>query len=162
MKKYYSNISQVFTAGLVFISRLKLLPANFSALGSFGFFGQNIWLYMATIVLFDAFVGGFYIGFLYTYVGFLGYFLLGKIARNNIKKQVILLPLASLLFFLISNFGVWLAWYPHTSDGFIKCYLLALPFYRNTLLGDVVFGYGYLLVKSLVNKGYFSISLNHA
>ena len=42
----------------------------------------------------------------------------------------------SVLFFLITNFGVW--WfqslYPHTLDGLIACYVAAIPFFRNTLL----------------------------
>lgn len=136
----------------VFVSRLRIFPANISLVGSFGFFNQNFWFYAATIILFDGFVGGWYQGFIFTYLGFLGYYLLGKIARDNRKKQVVLLPVASLLFFLMSNFGVWLRWYPQTLTGFIKCYTLALPFYRNTLIGDLAFGYGYLLVSHLVKN----------
>ena len=60
--------------------------------------------------------------------------------------------LASLLFFLISNFGVWLNWYPRTTEGLVHCYLLALPFYGRTLMGDLSFGYGYLLLRQLVKK----------
>jgi len=47
----------------------------------------------------------------------------------------------SVLFFLITNFGVW--WfqslYPHTLDGLIACYVAAIPFFRNTLLGDLLY-----------------------
>ena len=47
----------------------------------------------------------------------------------------------SVLFFLITNFGVW--WfqslYPHTLDGLIACYVAAIPFFRNSLLGDMGF-----------------------
>lgn len=151
-KSVQRKFGEYVTAGLVFLSRLKFFPANFSALGSFGFFSQNIWLYMATIILFDWLVGGFYIGFLYTYAGFLGYFILGKLAHKNRQRQMMLLPMASLLFFLISNFGVWLSWYPPTLEGFVKCYVNALPFYRNTLLGDIFFGYGYLLIQHFLHK----------
>ncbi len=47
----------------------------------------------------------------------------------------------SLLFFIVTNFAVWVAGniYPHTVDGFIRCYVLAIPFFRNSLLGDAVF-----------------------
>ena len=47
----------------------------------------------------------------------------------------------SIFFFIFTNFGVWLVGglYPHTLGGFIQCYTLAIPFYRNTLAGDLVY-----------------------
>lgn len=58
----------------------------------------------------------------------------------------------SAIFFVLTNFFVWLlgTMYPHTLDGLVTCYLMALPFYhtnglapfellRNALLGDVVY-----------------------
>jgi len=47
----------------------------------------------------------------------------------------------SLLFFLITNFGVWVAGtlYPQTLDGLRQCYVAAIPFFRNTVLGDLVY-----------------------
>jgi hypothetical protein len=48
---------------------------------------------------------------------------------------------ASILFFLVSNFGVWLggALYPRTLEGLAACYVAAIPFFGATLLGDVVY-----------------------
>jgi len=45
------------------------------------------------------------------------------------------------LFFIVSNFGTWLTGmlYPITLTGLIECYVLAIPFYGNTLLGDVFY-----------------------
>jgi len=60
--------------------------------------------------------------------------------RNNIRLAT--MPLASAsLFFAISNFGVWFssAMYPHTADGLIACYIAAIPFFKYTLVSDVVF-----------------------
>lgn len=146
------KLNKIALASLIYISRLNLLPANFSTLGSFGFFGQSPILYFGIIILFDLLVGGFYQGFTWVYLGFACYLILGRIAQKNLTKQIILLPLASFLFFLISNFGVWLNWYPRTLAGFQLCYTLALPFYTKTLLGDLVFGYGFLLGKYLFKK----------
>lgn len=47
--------------------------------------------------------------------------------------------ISSLIFFLVSNFGVWLLGYPNTVDGFILCYTLAIPFFGYSLLGDLFF-----------------------
>ncbi len=46
-----------------------------------------------------------------------------------------------MLFFLITNFGVWLhtGLYAKTWGGLVQSYTLALPFFRNTLLGDLGF-----------------------
>lgn len=60
------------------------------------------------------------------------------------------------LFFVITNFGVWVTQdlYPRTVPGLWECYVAAIPFFRNTVLGDllytsVLFG-GYALASSLV------------
>jgi hypothetical protein len=48
----------------------------------------------------------------------------------------------SLVFFLISNFGAWLALpdlYARTPQGLVECYIKGIPFYRATLLGDLIF-----------------------
>jgi len=49
--------------------------------------------------------------------------------------------LSSVLFFLITNFAVWAfaPWYARTFSGIIQCYLMALPFFRSTLLGDLFY-----------------------
>lgn len=50
--------------------------------------------------------------------------------------------MGSILFFLVTNFVVWVvpgSFYPHTIQGFINCYVLALPFFRNTIAGDLFY-----------------------
>ena len=49
--------------------------------------------------------------------------------------------LASVLFFLVTNFGCWLWFdlYEHSVSGLAHCYAQALPFFRYTLAGDLVF-----------------------
>ena len=54
---------------------------------------------------------------------------------------------ASLVFFVVSNFGVWVAgffpsnfsMYPTTIEGLVQCFTMALPFYKNTFASDVLF-----------------------
>jgi hypothetical protein len=47
----------------------------------------------------------------------------------------------SVSFFLITNFGVWAAgaMYPRTGAGLAACFVAALPFFRETLLGDLAY-----------------------
>jgi len=133
-----------------FISRFNFLPANIFSLVSLGFFGNPL-LFAISILLFDFAFKGIYPGLLFTYLGFACYPLLGWLARkgqtsNNQKtaKQLLAIPAASFLFFLISNFGNWFYWYERSWQELVLCYTLAVPFYARTLIGDITFGYGYL------------------
>ncbi len=139
-------------SGATFVSRLGLLPANFSPVGSYGFYGRNFLLFFGGIIAFDLIKGGFYPGFIFTYLGFLSYFIFGKIATHQKKYQYLLLPVASFFFFVLSNFGVWWYWYPTTWQGFLACYTAALPFYARTFTGDLFFGYSFLLIINRQNS----------
>jgi hypothetical protein len=48
------------------------------------------------------------------------------------------------LFYLISNFGVWVGYatYPPTWPGLLACYIAGLPLYRNSVFATLVFGAG--------------------
>lgn len=144
INKFIRQLGAVVAA---FVSRLGALPANISPLGSVGFFGNPV-LFAVSILAFDLFVKGIYPGFWLTYVGFACYPLLGKLAGNSLRKQLLFLPLSSLLFFVFSNLGVWWYWYDHTLAKLVLCYALAVPFYARTLASDVAFGYGFLAVKN--------------
>jgi len=63
-----------------------------------------------------------------------GYFLLKKI---TLKKVLMSSIGSSLIFFVITNFGVWASgsMYPLNVNGLISCFVLAIPFYKGTLLG---------------------------
>ena len=47
----------------------------------------------------------------------------------------------SVMFFVVTNLGVWVVsgFYPKTLAGLAACYTAAIPFFRNTLAGDLVF-----------------------
>ena len=51
--------------------------------------------------------------------------------------------LSSTLFFVLTNFGVWAfgngTIYPHTASGLVECYVMALPFFRNSLISMALF-----------------------
>ena len=74
------------------------------------------------------------------YAGALG---LGTLLRRNAGalRLVGASLAASVSFFLLSNFAVWLVWqmYPKTLAGLAACYVAALPFFRNSVAGDLVF-----------------------
>jgi hypothetical protein len=59
-----------------------------------------------------------------------------------------------LIFFIVTNFSAWLTLYPHTAVGLRQCYILAIPFFRGTLVSSVAYslvfyaGYEWLLKRS--------------
>jgi hypothetical protein len=48
---------------------------------------------------------------------------------------------SSVLFFVLTNFGMWLfsGFYPLSGGGLAACFVAAIPFFQNTLAGDLLF-----------------------
>lgn len=89
-----------------------------------------------------------YPGIGYTYAAYMVAVVLGAILlrKSNALRVAGVSIGASLVFFLISNFGVWITadqypipMYTKTLDGLMACYTMGLPFLRNTLIGDLLF-----------------------
>lgn len=77
------------------------------------------------------------------YIGFAITILLGTIVRRSYRWQTIVGAslLSSVIFFLLTNAAVW-AFTPMYSQGLSglgQSYLMALPFFRNSLLGDLLY-----------------------
>ena len=74
-------------------------------------------------------------------IGLLAFALRGRV---NVLNTSLALIGGSVLFFLITNFGAWAmdngAMYPESFSGLLLSYEMGLPFYRGTLIGDLVFG----------------------
>ena len=62
--------------------------------------------------------------------------------KNLAYRRVFGMAIAgSLVFFLITNFGVWasIGLYPLTAIGLMSCYVAGLPFLKGTMVGDLAF-----------------------
>lgn len=151
---------------LAVASRLIPHPPNFSPIGSIALFGaayysKRYWSYIIPLlamvasdmvinnVVYRAFFGGFtwfYEGALYTYASLLLIVLLGTFTLKKIRIPALVASAAgaSVIFYLVSNFGVWAAsgmygMYPHTFAGLVECYIAGLPFMQNVLAGDLIY-----------------------
>ena len=86
------------------------------------------------------FISDLFLGFssitLFVYAAFI---LVSYIGISSKKVSIKTILLSSIGFFIITNFGVWLFGYPKTLNGLIECYTLAIPFFRNSLIGDFFF-----------------------
>ena len=61
---------------------------------------------------------------------------------KSFLSRLSLLFLSSIIFFMCSNFGVWLfsEFYTKDLEGLLQCYVLAIPFFTNTIISTFVFG----------------------
>jgi hypothetical protein len=75
---------------------------------------------------------------------------------------------ASVSFFLISNFAVWMVWrdmYPKTVNGLMTCYVAGLPFFRAEVVSDLLFcttffGIAYLVSQHATEPASVPVSRN--
>lgn len=83
---------------------------------------------------------GFYgLSQFFTYAGLIAAAMIGAAMKKINGLNVVLYTLgASVVFFLISNLGYFAqGWNGYTGSGFVKTYVDALPFFRNSLIGDM-------------------------
>jgi hypothetical protein len=154
-------------AAIVAAAALRLVPhpPNFTpiaamALFSGAYFGRRSIAFaapLAAMLLSDAIIG-FHSGMLFVYAGVALIVLLGQAALTRVTLlRVGGAALAgSILFFAISNLGTWLlsGMYPLDASGLAACYVAAIPFFQNTLAGDLfysglLFG-GFALLERMV------------
>ena len=163
---------EIFPISLVFILAFAKLiphPPNFTPVIAVaimsGYLFRNIYLSLAVLFvsmfLADIFIG-FYNNMLFMYLSlFLIAFVFFKISEKiNFKNLFVYGFIGSLIFFIISNFGVWILGnpgvnnmpYEKTLAGLIECYVLAIPFFTNTVISTILFSYSALFASSYYQK----------
>jgi hypothetical protein len=138
---------------IAFAVCLRLLPhpANVAPVAAVAIFGGAIlprrlaaWLPVVVMALSDAFIGFYDYRIMLVVWG--GYFAIALASSRWLRQPtwkagVLLTISGSTFFFLVSNAAVW-EWggmYAHSAVGLIRCYIMALPFFRNTLVGDLFY-----------------------
>ena len=132
------------------LSRLIPHPPNFTPVTALALFGavyldkkHAFIVPIAAMLISDYFIG-FYTGMAWIYVSFVAIGFLGLWLRRHpgmIRTAGATLA-GAILFFVVTNFGVWISSqvsYPHTIAGLVACYVAAIPFFGNTLLGDLCY-----------------------
>ncbi|HXX38363.1 MAG TPA: DUF6580 family putative transport protein [bacterium] len=123
-------------------------PWNFAPIGALALFGGAVLpgllglaVPLAALALSDA-VLGFYPGIAWVYGSYVLIALLGRALgkRRTVARVVTYSLAASILFYLVTNFGEWRGpLYPHTLAGLWSSYAAAVPFFRNTVLSDLCY-----------------------
>ena len=163
---------EIFPISLILILALARLiphPPNFTPIIAVailsGYFFKNIYLSFAalliSLLLADFFIG-FYNNMIFVYLSlFLIAFVFYKISKQiNFKNLFVYSFAGSLIFFVISNFGVWALGNPGVYDvayenslnGLVECYILALPFFGNTFLSTLIFAYPVIFIFKYLVK----------
>jgi len=87
-------------------------------------------------------------------------FTLKKFGRMYIQLGIMAL-LSSLIFYVVTNFSVWLVWdfYPKTFDGLMLCYVAGLPFLRNTLMSTILYTGLFVVIIDLLKGSILGLKL---
>lgn len=145
-----------FIIALVFVLigvSLRLLPhlPNFVPIAAIALFGGlylprkiALVLPLAVLAISDMFIGSYQLTLMFFVYGsflltvFLGFWLKKHKKWYTIGGSAIL---SAVLFFALTNFAVWAfsPWYAKTFVGLIQCFTMALPFFRNTLVGNLFY-----------------------
>ena len=131
-------------------------PPNFTSLIALSFYIPAIFgIKFIPVVILALFLTDIIIGFhltmLFTFGSVLVIGVLSKYLHNTILTRVFGALCGAVLFYLLTNFGVWInGSYGYTLDGLIACYILALPFFGNTIVSTLLFS----VIIETVNKFY--------
>jgi hypothetical protein len=148
MKKYLPALILI-TLGIA--ARFLPHPANFAPIGAIAIFSGiylpkklAIVLPLAAMFFSDLFIGFYAWPIMFSvYASFIIMGLIGLAIRKNKKLSTVLggTILGSVIFYFTTNTAVWAfgSLYPHTVAGLINCYAMAVPFFRNSLLGDLFY-----------------------
>ena len=139
-------------SAIVVAAALRLVPhpPNFTPIGAMALFGAAhlgrkplaFAAPLAALLLSDV-VLGFYSGMWVQYVAvalivLLGWAMLKQVTPLRVGVAALT---SSILFFVVTNFGTWLlsGMYPLNAAGLVACYVAAIPFFQNTLAGDLFY-----------------------
>jgi hypothetical protein len=153
MKKIFTPNSLIIAAFVILAAAARFLPhpANFTPIAAMAIFAGAysnkkyfaMLLPIVAMLLTDSFLGfypeiwGVYVALIFSVA--IGFALRKKVTVLNVIGASLV---SSVVFFAISNFAVWagsLCGYPQTIEGLTTCYTMAIPFFRNELLGTLVY-----------------------
>ena len=149
-KERNKNILVASIVILAILSRLVPHPPNFAPITGIALFSSkklnnklfSVFLPIIPLFISDLFIGISFIN-IFVYLSFIIIYFLGSISPKIDAKTVFL---SSVIFFILTNLGVWYLGYPKNIEGLITCFTLAIPFFVNTILGDLF--YSFILFRS--------------
>ena len=146
-------------------TRLVPHPPNFTPIGAIGLFAgayltdKRFWLApIIALLISDYLIGGYHpVAMLSVYLAFVISAMIGRLFLHNKLSSLRIggaVLTSATQFFVITNLGVWLTglMYPMNLSGLVECYVMAVPYFGNTLIGDMFY--------SLLLFGCFSLLIS--
>lgn len=130
------------------VLRLMPHPPNFAPVGGMSLYAgarlrgwQAFALPLLLMAVTDPLRGGYSIATPFVYLSFMISVWIGRRLQSTESPMRIgaACLVCSAQFFVISNFGTFLGWYPHTLAGLAQCFTLAIPFFGRTLAADLLY-----------------------
>jgi hypothetical protein len=141
---------------------------NFTAIGALAIFsgaqfsnrGLAFILPLAAMAISDIVIGN---GFsVLVYIGFTAMVACGFLVRSKVTVTNVILAsfISASIFFLITNFAFFYpaTLYPHNFSGILTSYAAGLPFFRNMLIGNMVFSAVLFSSFYLLSKRYLVLA----
>ena len=145
LMNYLKILSAVFIA--VAATRLIPHPPNFTSLIALSFYLPAFFGYRFIPAIIISFaitdlVIGFHGLLLFTWGSAILIGLLSHYFHKSLKSRIFGALSGAIIFFIITNFGVWLfGSYGYTLSGLIACYILAIPFFANTVISTILYSF---------------------
>ena len=141
------NYLKIAIGVLIALSASRFIPhpPNFTSLLALSFYIPAVFgiRYIPVVVfalLFTDLIIGFHSTMIFTSGSIILIGLISKYFNKSIMFRISGVFVGAVIFFVLSNFGVWLGGsYGYDLNGLLSCYILAIPFFTNTVLSTVFF-----------------------
>ena len=158
----------IFLTTLLVLSRIIPHPPNFTPILAGIIFLPfikkdikfSVFVPLGAMLISD-FIIGMHSLMLWTYGPIIVLSLLSYYFSNDKASRIASLAIASpAVFYLMSNFGVWINSPMYTKDfsGLIQCYVNAIPFYANSAIACILFCSAFFLIKSFLKNNRLSFN----
>tara|TARA_B100000963_G_C22614969_1_gene666839 strand:+ start:2032 stop:2520 length:489 start_codon:yes stop_codon:yes gene_type:complete len=159
------NYLKIAIGVLIAISASRFIPhpPNFTSLLALSFYIPAVFgiRYIPAVVfalLFTDLIIGLHSTMIFTSGSIILIGLISKHFNKSIMFRISGALLGAIIFFVLSNFGVWLnGSYGYNFNGILSCYILALPFFGYSILSTLIFSVIIETVYKFYNKNFVNI-----
>ncbi len=142
----------------IVVTRLIPHPPNFTSLIAISFYATALLgVFYLPIILLSFFITDLIIGFhqtlFFTWGSIAVIGLTSKYFVKDFRWRTIGVLLSAIIFFILSNFGVWLTGsYGYTMNGLISCFIMAIPFFKSTLAATIIYSFIIEIIYKFIIK----------
>lgn len=159
------NYLKIAIGVLITISASRFIPhpPNFTSLLALSFYIPAVFgiRYIPVVVfalLFTDLIIGLHSTMIFTSGSVILIGLISKHFNKSIMFRISGSFFGAVIFFVLSNFGVWLSGsYGYDLNGFIACYILALPFFGYSVLSTLIFSVAIETIYKFYQKSFVNI-----